>query len=283
MKTDKSIKLGQIVKAYLYGYTIEISANNIHSSQSIMVLPHHQYLVLKTGEIKAMNTSSVSRKDNLTSLKRTMRQLRRLITANFPGGKDELWVTLTYSQNISAVHQDDTKIVYSDFKIFIKRLRNKVNYLEYIAILEPQASGRWHIHVLFKTKDGSKLYIPNTKMERLWGHGFTNTKRLSSHDNVSSYVMAYVTNLKIDNEWEKKKSIKGARLYLYPKGVRIYRRSKGIINPKKITTTKRELGKLYKLDKRTRRASYRQEFIPKSSNKKIITQTEFFDKKKVKK
>ena len=95
--------------------------------------------------------------------------------------------------------------------------------------------------------------------------------------------MAYVTNLKIDNEWEKKKSIKGARLYLYPKGVRIYRRSKGIINPKKITTTKRELGKLYKLDKRTRRASYRQEFIPKSSNKKIITQTEFFDKKKVKK
>lgn len=278
MRTNKSINPGQIVKAYLYGDTIELTANNIHQSQSIIVLPHHQYVVIKTGEIKQMNTSSVSRKDNITSLKRTMRKLRRLISNNFPGGKDELWVTLTYSQNINAMHQDDTRVVYNDFKVFMQRARKLIGKLDYIAILEPQASGRWHLHVLLKTSDNSELYISNSIMEKIWGKGFTSTKRLSRHDNVAAYVMAYVTNLRIDNGTSKKRDIKGARLYLYPKGTKIYRRSKGIVEPKIIkATTKRKLREKYRLSEDNKRGAYKQVFAIKPQ-KKIITQTEFFNK-----
>lgn len=284
MKTNKMIKLGQVVTAYVYGNTIEITSRNNHYVQSIVVLPQHQYLVIETGEIKVMDTKGMSRKDNLSSIKRTMRQLRRLISANFSGGKDELWVTLTYSKNINAKHQDDTKIVYRDFKSFIRKVRSKIGKIEYITVLEPQASGRWHMHVLFKTNDNSRLYVKNSVMEKLWGKGFTSTKRLSNRDNVAAYVMAYVTNLRIDNGMSKKRDIKGARIYLYPKGTKIYRRSKGIVDPKTIkATTKRKLNKVYKLTKENKRGAYEQVFVIKSKNKKIVTQTEFFEKKSINK
>lgn len=278
------IKFGQVVTAYIYGNTIEITSSNNHYVQSIVVLPQHQYLVIETGEIKVMDTKGMSRKDNLSSIKRTMRQLRRLISANFSGGKDELWVTLTYSKNINAKHQDDTKIVYRDFKSFIRKVRSKIGKIEYITVLEPQASGRWHMHVLFKTNDNSRLYVKNSVMEKLWGKGFTSTKRLSNRDNVAAYVMAYVTNLRIDNGMSKKRDIKGARIYLYPKGTKIYRRSKGIVDPKTIkATTKRKLNKVYKLTKENKRGAYEQVFVIKSKNKKIVTQTEFFEKKSINK
>lgn len=284
MKTNKMIKFGQVVTAYIYGNTIEITSSNNHYVQSIVVLPQHQYLVIETGEIKVMDTKGMSRKDNLSSIKRTMRQLRRLISANFSGGKDELWVTLTYSKNINAKHQDDTKIVYRDFKSFIRKVRSKIGKIEYITVLEPQASGRWHMHVLFKTNDNSRLYVKNSVMEKLWGKGFTSTKRLSNRDNVAAYVMAYVTNLRIDNGMSKKRDIKGARIYLYPKGTKIYRRSKGIVDPKTIkATTKRKLNKVYKLTKENKRGAYEQVFVIKSKNKKIVTQTEFFEKKSINK
>lgn len=284
MKTNKMIKLGQVVTAYIYGNTIEITSSNNHYVQSIVVLPQHQYLVIETGEIKVMDTKGMSRKDNLSSIKRTMRQLRRLISANFSGGKDELWVTLTYSKNINAKHQDDTKIVYRDFKSFIRKVRSKIGKIEYITVLEPQASGRWHMHVLFKTNDNSRLYVKNSVMEKLWGKGFTSTKRLSNRDNVAAYVMAYVTNLRIDNGMSKKRDIKGARIYLYPKGTKIYRRSKGIVDPKTIkATTKRKLNKVYKLTKENKRGAYEQVFVIKSKNKKIVTQTEFFEKRSINK
>ena len=284
MKTNKMIKLGQVVTAYIYGNTIEITSSNNHYVQSIVVLPQHQYLVIETGEIKVMDTKGMSRIDNLSSIKRTMRQLRRLISANFSGGKDELWVTLTYSKNINAKHQDDTKIVYRDFKSFIRKVRSKIGKIEYITVLEPQASGRWHMHVLFKTNDNSRLYVKNSVMEKLWGKGFTSTKRLSNRDNVAAYVMAYVTNLRIDNGMSKKRDIKGERIYLYPKGTKIYRRSKGIVDPKTIkATTKRKLNKVYKLTKENKRGAYEQVFVIKSKNKKIVTQTEFFEKKSINK
>ena len=284
MKTNKMIKLGQVVTAYIYGNTIEITSSNNHYVQSIVVLPQHQYLVIETGEIKVMDTKGMSRKDNLSSIKRTMRQLRRLISANFSGGKDELWVTLTYSKNINAKHQDDTKIVYRDFKSFIRKVRSKIGKIEYITVLEPQASGRWHMHVLFKTNDNSRLYVKNSVMEKLWGKGFTSTKRLSNRDNVAAYVMAYVTNLRIDNGMSKKRDIKGERIYLYPKGTKIYRRSKGIVDPKTIkATTKRKLNKVYKLTKENKRGAYEQVFVIKYKNKKIVTQTEFFEKKSINK
>lgn len=149
MKADSEIDKNAVVKAYLYGDTVELSTSNINNhQQSILVISDHRYVDLTTGEIKQMNTNANSRVGNLSSVKRTMHSLRRLIANNFDGGNDQLWITLTYGVDINAHNLNDTKVVYQDFKNFISKLRKVKGRLEYIAVIEPQLSGRWHLHLL---------------------------------------------------------------------------------------------------------------------------------------
>ena len=95
----KTIYPERIVKYYNYGSTIEIS--NVIRDQSIVVLPNRKYAVLSTGEIKDMINRGDTRDNNISSIRRTMRTLRRLISNNFNGGVKELWVTLTYRDIIT--------------------------------------------------------------------------------------------------------------------------------------------------------------------------------------
>ncbi|MFT9022282.1 replicative protein [Lentilactobacillus hilgardii] len=229
------IKSKTLVKSYRYGSTLELTTAAGNHYQGTKVLPGKRYVVLSTGEIKNMKTDAKNRADNLKSVKSTMRKLRRLIAHNFNGGLNQLWITLTYAVNVT-----DTHIVMEDFKLFIRRLREQYDNLDYISVIEPQASGRWHLHLLLKQSSGERLTIQNTMIADLWRKGFTKTKRLSNADKVANYVLAYLTNLDIPNgpDSTSKKYVKGARLYLYPKGLRIYRRSKGINDPPEMTDFK---------------------------------------------
>lgn len=232
----------KLVKAYVYGDTVEMTTANGQQEQIIKVIEGKRYVNLETGEIHAMDTSNNSRLDNLKSTKQTMKKLRRIIAHNFTGGKNQLWITLTYR-----VHVIETAIVYRDFKAFIRRIRNQFGKVDYITVIEPQASGRWHLHVLLK--NDSELTIPNNDLAKMWGKGFTKTKRLRRADKVGNYLIAYLSNLQIGDEGSQNKSIvKGARLYMYPKGIRIYRTSRGIEKPLEITTTKGELMETYKIN-----------------------------------
>lgn len=232
----------KLVKAYVYGDTVEITTANGQQEQIIKVIEGKRYVNLETGEIHAMDTSNNSRLDNLKSTKQTMKKLRRIIAHNFTGGKNQLWITLTYRDHVT-----ETAIVYRDFKAFIRRIRNQFGKVDYITVIEPQASGRWHLHVLLK--NDSELTIPNNDLAKMWGKGFTKTKRLRRADKVGNYLIAYLSNLQIGDEGSQNKSIvKGARLYMYPKGIRIYRTSRGIEKPLEITTTKGELMETYKIN-----------------------------------
>ena len=238
----KQIEHSKVVKSYVYGNTVEITTANGQQEQTIKVIEGKRYVNLETGEIHAMDTSNNSRLDNLKSTKQTMKKLRRIIAHNFTGGKNQLWITLTYRD-----HVIETAIVYRDFKAFIRRIRNQFGKVDYITVIEPQASGRWHLHVLLK--NDSELTIPNNDLAKMWGKGFTKTKRLRRADKVGNYLIAYLSNLQIGDESSDKKSIvKGARLYMYPKGIRIYRTSRGIEKPLEITTTKGELMETYKIN-----------------------------------
>ena len=98
-------------------------------------------------------------------------------------------------------------------------------------------------------KNDSELTIPNNDLAKMWGQGFTKTKRLKRADKVGNYLIAYLSNLQIGDEGSQNKSIvKGARLYMYPKGIRIYRTSRGIKKPLEMTTTKGELMETYKIN-----------------------------------
>lgn len=229
-----------VVKSYRYGNNLEITTSSGVHRQVIKVLPGKKYKNLITGKIYSMNNVAKTREDNQKALRRTMSRLRRLIAHNFQGGFAELWVTLTYSE--ITLNPD---IVYMDFKLFIKRLRKLYPKLEYINVIEPQASGSWHCHVLLKTRDNSHLYIPNKVLADAWKKGFTKTKRLKRNDKVGNYLVAYLSNLEVDSKQngKNKKVIKGARLYLYPKGVRIYRCSRGIQRPIEQTGFKADIMK----------------------------------------
>ena len=236
------IELGKIVKSYVYGNTLEMTTANGQQEQTIKVIEGKRYVNLETGEIHDMDTSNNSRFDNLKSTKQTMKKLRRIIAHNFTGGKNQLWITLTYCGHVT-----EPAIVYMDFKAFIRRIRNQFGKVDYITVIEPQASGRWHLHVLLK--NDSELTIPNNDLAKMWGKGFTKTKRLRRADKVGNYLIAYLSNLQIGDEGAQNKAIiKGARLYMYPKGIRIYRTSRGIKKPLEMTTTKGELMETYKIN-----------------------------------
>ncbi|EMC00322.1 rolling circle replication-associated protein [Streptococcus mutans] len=238
----EQIEHSKIVKSYVYGNTIEMTTVNGQQEQTIKVIEGKRYVNLETGEIHDMDTSTRTRLDNLKSTKQSMKKLRRLVAHNFIGGINQLWITLTYRDHVT-----EPAIVYRDFKAFIRRIRNQFGNVDYITVIEPQASGRWHLHVLLK--NDSELTIPNNDLAKIWGKGFTKTKRLRRADKVGNYLIAYLSNLQIDDEGSQNKAIiKGARLYMYPKGIRIYRTSRGIEKPLEITTTKGELMETYKIN-----------------------------------
>ena len=182
---------------------------------------------------------------NRRSLKKIFKELRQLITHNCEGGLSELFVTLTYAEQTN-----DPKKIHADFKSFWERLKRAYSDagLEYISVVEPHASGNFHIHVLIKATKIERLFIPNEVMEKIWTHGFTKTERLEDIDHIGAYVIAYMSNLEIPPEFESeyakygdieeidgKKYIKGKRLDFYPDGMQISRHSKGMTRPNKLT------------------------------------------------
>ncbi len=71
-----------------------------------------------------MDTSGETRSDNIKSTRITMRKLRRLITHNFNGNKNELWITLTYAKYTNEIELFiETLNYYKRFKKTIFRFR----------------------------------------------------------------------------------------------------------------------------------------------------------------
>ncbi len=196
-----------------------------------------EYMNIETGEIGQCNLNE--NKVNIKSIRKTFKELIYLIRHNFTSNSEnQLFITLTYIENMG-----DKDKLYNDFKNFYKRLKRRYKDIkfDYILVAEPQDRGAWHIHLMLKAD--KPLYIHDSVIRELWGHGITQTERLKS-DDVGKYYVAYFTNLEIESKGERskeKKYIKGARLQLYPSGMKIYRTTKGIKKPPKIDMTFGEL------------------------------------------
>lgn len=218
------------------------------------------YKVVKTGEVKEYNQMGDKAKQNAKriALKRTFRELRGLIRANFvndgsPGQNAQLFITLTYRENMT-----DEKRLLTDYNKFIKRLEyaySEHRFL-YVTVMEPQGRGAWHVHMLLKSLNHDILWLENDDIARIWSHGFTKTQRLKSND-VGAYYTAYFTCLIAETKENKtseetlaeeevitrwndliehdkeltKKEKKASRLDFYPKGMRFYRTSQNVVRP----------------------------------------------------
>ena len=231
----------QTVKGYKFGNRLELGTN-IGNKSPMKKLSKTEY-VDENGNIHQYANVSDNRSNNIDSLRKTMKRLGRLIENNFCGDTNELWITLTYAENVT-----DSKRVYQDYKAFMKKLRRYYGRVEYISVLEPQKRGAWHIHALFKSESHDKFYIPSEHLEKLWGNGFVKVKKLKNSDNVAAYVTAYLTDLEVESDDKSSKKIeKGARLYLYPAGMNFYRASRGIKKPQEFTATKEEVFEFYNI------------------------------------
>lgn len=109
----------------------------------------------------------------------------------------------------------------------------------------------WHCHILIKFNNVNEIWISSSEIEKMWGNGTGRVTAIKRKvRDLGNYLSSYfgdielnLENVKLlkklgknikdfkETEGAKKKFIKGGRLYLYPTGMRIYRKSKGIKEP----------------------------------------------------
>lgn len=125
----------------------------------IKKISKNEYMVIATGEVLEYQNRSENRSQDKESLRKTFKKIRELINTNFIGNKNELCFTITYKENIR-----DPKILYNDFRKFMKKLKYKYGDVDYINVVEPQGRGAWHCHILLRFNDLKKAYIPNLSL-----------------------------------------------------------------------------------------------------------------------
>jgi len=217
-------------------------------------LKGREYVNLKTGEVREyMPKQDGVQMRNRRSLRKIFVDLRQLITTNYEGGQSEKFLTLTYREQTN-----DPKKIYKDLDIFNKRLKRAYPAIAYIHIVEPHASGNYHVHSLLKLTDGEAFDMTYDKAYKLWGQGFVKVENLIDVDNIGAYFVAYFSNMEItDSDVEKypddiiekngKKYIKGKRLDYYPDHMQIHRDSRNLKKPRKIEEIPKTHNKTYEV------------------------------------
>lgn len=259
MKVEKSesfyISDDNIVTVKESGNFIKIRTMTSNTVPHIQKINAEEYIHLNTGEIKEFNHNNTKRTDNETTLKQTFSNLRDIINTNVINPNLCRFVTLTYKENMkdTVKLKKDLKKYHQRFSYYCKT--NGIIPPEYITVIEPQNRGAWHAHIIYIFKKKAP-FISNEALFKIWGNGFVNIKKVDGVDNVGTYLTAYLTDvafdeladirlldgvkerdLKVIETTDKngnnvsKSYIKGLRLKMYPKGMRIFRCSKGIKKP----------------------------------------------------
>lgn len=218
-----------------------------NAKATVRTLDKDHFVEVASGEIKDYEHHD-NRSFNEKSLKRTFARLRALINTNCTDPAFCRWCTLTYKENMT-----DPAKLYTDFRYFIDRLcyyceKRGIERPEYISVVEPQARGAWHCHLLL-IWDTVAPFIANVDLANLWKKGFVRINALDDVDNIGAYLTAYLCDMEIPNcegsavknvilkNGKSKSFIKGGRLFMYPPDMCLYRHSIGIKEPETDTCT----------------------------------------------
>ena len=239
------------------GSFYEIRFAKKKTETKVKKLSANEYMVIDTGEVKEYRNRTITRAENIASVKQSMSRLRDLIRTNVTNPRNCRWVTLTYGRN-----QCDPKQLYQDFRRynqrFMRYLKNeRGTSAEWIAVAEPQGRGAWHMHVLYIFPKRAP-FIPNNDFAKIWRHGWTKFQALKQSSDVALYLTAYLCDMPLEEAIQNglsvdphsltskkvgkktKAIIKGARLNMYPRGMKLYRTSRGIRRPETYITTEEE-------------------------------------------
>lgn len=189
-------------------------SNNSTSGSCIKKISKYEYIDTRTGERKYYD---LDKPVNIKDVKRKVRKYEEIVMYNFQGGKNELFITLTCRDKIT-----DLKVIKDRYKEFLKNIQTDYKGLECIALFETTSNSYWHIHLFLKYVDASKvLTIPHQDLlEKYWGYG-------AVHIIKNSNTFRNLGHSK-DSRQEKLE-----RLTNFPKGCRLYNKTKGIKTPPK--------------------------------------------------
>lgn len=119
------------VNAYHYGNVLEMTDTKpISKQKGIKPISKDEYIDLATGVTMSFSHSNKQRIQSPENLRKTFRNLRRLIIANFKAG--DIWLTLTYRQDDGKPMTDTTR-VYRDFKAFWRKFITKYGHCDYLS------------------------------------------------------------------------------------------------------------------------------------------------------
>jgi hypothetical protein len=249
---------------------IEYHANESDGLVGVRKLSKSEYLD-KSGNVSNYKPNE-NRAQSIRNVRKSTKNMSRLVRNNFYGDPNELFVTLTYGahhillkkewitrkqylkanrdyikrgdieyksigdycvernyitqEQLDSVINEmgDSKVFYDNFRKFISRLRcaygKDYGTIEYICVKQRQGSGNnyaWHGHLLLKFVDEEKTPEADISadLQQLWGLGFVDIKSVNEINGIASYM----------------RNAKDETLQLYPSGVNIYSKSRGMTYP----------------------------------------------------
>ncbi|MBR0427421.1 MAG: hypothetical protein IJK18_04405 [Clostridia bacterium] len=149
------------------------TSNKVNGLKDIEKISKNMYFDKKKNRYVRYKSDDEKTED---SLRKSMKVLNNKLKNNFNGGSNELFITLT-----TTVPVTDVAEIKLYFEQFWEKLKSIYNGLEYAYVLEWQEQrNSWHFHLLLKDIKNPVLYIPNSKIELLWGKGYTKTSRVSA-------------------------------------------------------------------------------------------------------
>ncbi|KIL71888.1 hypothetical protein [Bacillus badius] len=258
----KVIVSGSITEIYSYEEGITIGFAKSHSSERV--------------EAGDSNVSKEERilKDQANlrrSLSRSIQTLRRTINANIGqwGKEKPKFMTLTFRENVL-----DHEIANAEFREFIKRLSYKLfkkqSGLKYTCVVERQARGAIHYHVLFYNLP----YIKQEELVKVWENGKeqrgVRINAIEDIDNVGAYVVKYIEkDIQALKDGFDTKTGKSAK----EKNKKLFFQSRGLIKPEERSMTEEELkefeSKLIDDKATVFEATHDNEFVGKMTYKQI--------------
>lgn len=210
---NSTIHPSSILKVYEYKDCPDVSAiamtNHNKPTNNWRKISKNESINIETGELRTYDScNSVSRSDNSQNIRRSQQRLVHLIRNNFSNPKQlKLHSVLTFRVPVY-----DYDVAMEHWKTFSDRLRHRFPLVEYIAIFEYYEKGKnkgaIHIHLLLLPNYSN---INRDVIRAYWNYGFVYLKEFTP-DTATYFV-------------------KSKTLHLYPKGKRLYTKSKGIIMP----------------------------------------------------
>lgn len=232
---DYEIEDNEIIKLTEYAGVKEAKVSKSYPKQNNLKnckrLSSTEYYDKRDGKVKKYKLRSYRTKENIQN---SMKKARDYLKNNFDGSDNEIFVTLTYADEMR-----DMNKLKKDYDYFWKRLKKQYQDLEYLYVVEMQENRKsLHLHILLKDPKHSKLFIPHEEIERLWNKGIIWVSRINMKDTIQllskenkdektaiGRVITYMTKP------ETKLSV--------PRHKNIYSKSNGIVNPKTSKMTKK--------------------------------------------